>query len=109
MSSFNGWGRAAIALGAVALLTAPALTQSGGKLAALARLEPGLWQLRDLDSDERYPPICVADPAILLPLQQHTSPCHRLVIFGDVSRAHGHSPCPANAFVRNDPRGETPA
>ncbi|HEY9554216.1 DUF3617 domain-containing protein [Allosphingosinicella sp.] len=108
MSSFNGWGRAAIALGAVALLTAPALTQSGGKLAALARLEPGLWQLRDLDSDERYPPICVADPAILMQLQHRNSPCSRLVISGDARSATVHYTCPASGFGRTSLRVETP-
>lgn len=108
MSSFNGWCRAAIALGAVALLTAPAMTQSGGRLAALAKLEPGLWQLRDLDTGDRYPPICVADPAMLMQLQHRNSPCSRLVISGDASSATVHYTCPASGFGRTSLRVETP-
>ncbi len=49
---FNGAARrAVIALGAVTLVSSAASAPQGGaKLSALARLEPGLWQLRILDS-----------------------------------------------------------
>ena len=109
MGRFNGWCRAAIALGAIALVTAPALTQDRGRLAALAKLEPGLWQFRDLDdSGARHPPICIADPAMLMQLQHRNSPCTRLVISNDEKGVTVHYTCPASGFGRTSLRIETP-
>ena len=85
MKRVNGAARrTAFALLLAALAAAPALTQSGGKLSALARLEPGLWQLRNLEDDRVAPQsICVADPNILMQVQHRNSPCSRLVIAND--------------------------
>ena len=108
MARLNGaLCRALIVLGAAASLTAPALTQ--GRLSALAGLEPGLWQLRDLDDDRSAPAsICVADPAVLMQVQHRNSPCSRLVIANDSAGATVHYTCPANGFGRTTLRVETP-
>jgi hypothetical protein len=108
MLSFKGWCRAAIAAGAIALATAPGLGEQIGRLAALSKLEHGFWQLRDLDTGQTLPPICVADPAMLMQLQHRNSPCSRLVISSDAQSATVHYTCPANGFGRTSLRVETP-
>lgn len=107
---FNGaWRRAVMALGALTLVSSAASApQAGTKLSALARLEPGLWQLRDLDNAGAAQSICVADPSALLQLRHRNAPCSRLVIADDVKGATVHYTCPANGFGRTELRVETP-
>lgn len=101
-------GRAAIALGAVMMLTAPATAQGGQRLAAIGKLEPGLWQLRNLDRSSGAPQsICVADPSMLLQVQHRNSPCSRLVIANGATAATVHYTCPANGFGHTSVRVET--
>lgn len=109
MARFNGaLCRALVALGAAALVTPAAWTQAS-KLTALSRLEPGLWQLRDLD-DAGAPAqsICVADPNMLMQVQHRNSPCSRMVLSNDAKGATVHYTCPANGFGRTTLRVETP-
>jgi hypothetical protein len=106
-----GWSgalrRAGVALGAISLLAGAALTQ--GRLSALAQLEPGLWQLRDLDDARAAPQsICVADPSILMQVQHRNAPCSRLVIASDPKGATVHYTCPLSGFGRTSLRVETP-
>ena len=110
MKRVNGGARrTAIALILAALAATPALTQGGGKLSALARLEPGLWQLRNLEDNRvATQSICVADPAILMQVQHRNSPCSRLVIENDATGATVHYTCPAGGFGRTSLRVETP-
>ena len=107
MAGLNGiYGRAVVALGAAAMLSAPAATQ--GSLSALGKLEPGLWQLRDLDSSGARPQaLCVADPNILMQLQHRNSPCARLVIASAERAATVHYTCPAHGFGRTTLKVET--
>lgn len=108
MSNPAFW-RAAIALGMVLALTAPALTQGKGKLGALSHLQPGLWQLRKLD-DAAAPrrSICVANPEILMQLEHRGAPCSQIVVTDDASNATVHYTCPANGYGRTSVRVETP-
>lgn len=101
--------RALVTLGAIVTSTAPALTQERRPLTALAQLEPGLWQLRDLDEAGARPQsLCVADPHILMQIQHRNSPCTRLVIANDPKGATVHYTCPATGFGRTSLRVETP-
>jgi len=101
--------RASFALLIAALAATPALTQGGGnKLSALARLEPGLWQLRNLEDESARPQsICVADPSVLMQVQHRNSPCSRLVIDNGANTATVHYTCPAGGFGRTTLRAET--
>jgi hypothetical protein len=56
--------RAAVALGAILLGSAAvAAVGAGASVSAIGKLEPGLWQLRDLDDTRAaQQSICVADP-----------------------------------------------
>ena len=107
---FNGaWRRAVLALGALTLVTSAASAPQGGaKLTALARLEPGLWQLRDLKNPGAQQSICVADPAALLQLRHRNAPCSRIVISDEERAATVHYTCPAGGFGRTEVRVETP-
>lgn len=100
--------RAAFALGAVVLAAAPAGTQGRADLAALRRLQPGLWQLRDLGNPGRaLPPVCIGDPAVLTQLQHPRLPCSRVVISSDLREATVHYTCRDKGFGRTTVRVET--
>lgn len=100
--------RGAAAIGMALLAAVPTAAQApGSKLPALAKLEPGLYQLRVLDASQEPRQICVADPGVLLQLQHRGSPCSRLVISNNAKGATIHYTCPANGFGRTSLRVET--
>lgn len=102
-------GRAGIALGAILLVSPAASAPQPGKMGALARLEPGQWQLRDLDNARAArQSICVADPTALIQIRHRGAPCSRLVLNQDAEAATVHYTCPANGFGRTSLRVETP-
>lgn len=101
--------RAMVALGAVMLLTAPAVPQGRGRLPALAQLQPGLWQIRDVENARARPQsLCLGDPYQLMQIEHRSAPCSRLVIASDPSSATVHYTCPAGGFGRTTIRVETP-
>lgn len=110
MGGLNGaLGRAALALGAFMILAAPAATQRPARLSALARLEPGLWQLRDLDHGNAVlQNICLGNPDRLIQLRHRDAPCSRLVIANDSKGATVHYTCPAGGYGRTSVTVETP-
>lgn len=96
------------ALGLI-LAATPAATQRPQRAAALERLEPGLWRLRDLDDVRRtHGPVCLGDPHLLLQLQHRNSPCSRLVVAQDGRSATVHYTCPAAGFGQTLLKIETP-
>lgn len=97
-------------LGAVALLGGAAVGHAAGALPALSRLEPGLWQVRELGTGSPKPPVrlCIADTAMLTQLQHRSAPCSRTVIASDTNSATVHYTCPAHGFGRTSVRVETP-
>jgi hypothetical protein len=99
-----------MALCAMTLVSSAASApQAGTKLSALSRLEPGLWQLRNLnDPAGQQQSICVADPSALLQLRHRNAPCSRIVIADDARAATVQYTCPANGFGRTELRVETP-
>lgn len=93
---------------ALALAAAPTPAQGPGKLTALARLEPGLWQIRDLADRSAAPKsLCVADPDILTQVEHRSAPCSRLVLSNDERSATVHYTCPAHGFGRTSVRVES--
>lgn len=101
---------AGLAIGALTIAASPPKTaRSGQPLAALSRLQPGLWQIRELGNDRATPQmICIADPAMLLQVKHYKEPCSRLVIADEADQATVHYTCPANGFGRTWLRVETP-
>ena len=109
MNRLNGaMRRSLVAVAATLMIAAPGLTQAVGKLTALARLEPGLWQLRNLDDRRPLPSICIGDPNLLMQVQHRNSPCSRLVIANGPGGATVQYTCPAGGFGRTSIRVETP-
>jgi hypothetical protein len=102
--------RARLALGlTIAISTAAAATGAANKVTALSRLEPGLWQLRDLDAPKAaQQSVCVADPILLMQLRHRTAPCTRLVIAEGEREAIVHYTCPASGYGQTALRVETP-
>lgn len=101
--------RGLLALVAAIIVVPPVSAGVAGKLTATARLEPGLWQLRDLDKQGAAPQsICIADPDMLMQVQHRNAPCSRIVIANDVKGAIVHYTCPATGFGRTSLRVETP-
>ena len=101
--------RAGIALGAILVVTTPASTQGRDELALLSTLQPGRWELRDIDNDRAAPrSMCIADPGILTQIQHRASPCSRLVIGSDTNSVTVHYTCPAGGFGRTTVRVNSP-
>ena len=102
------WGL--IALAAALAMTAPASTQNRAEMGVIAQLEPGRWEVRELDTIRPAPvrSICVADPAILLQLQHRDVACSRLVIESDAKSATVHYTCPTGGFGRTTLKASSP-
>lgn len=100
---------AGLAIAALTIAASPAKSgRSGQPLAALARLQPGLWQIRELSNDRAVPQsICIVDPTMLLQVKHYKEPCSRLVIADQADGATVHYTCPANGFGRTSLRVET--
>lgn len=102
-----GWGRALIALGLIGI-SASATPQARRPLTALASLQKGLWEIREISNPGARAAFCVSDPNILMQVQHRTEPCSRLVISSSVTSATVHYTCPAGGFGRTSIRVESP-
>jgi hypothetical protein len=102
--------RAAVALGAILLGSAAvAAVGAGASVSAIGKLEPGLWQLRDLDDTRAaQQSICVADPNLLLQLRHRNAACSRLVISDGPRGAVVHYTCETSGYGQTALRIETP-
>lgn len=103
--------RALIALAALMMITSPAATQNTGQVKALAGLQRGLWELRELGTPTPSAPhsICVSDPALLLQLQHRDAACSRLVLENEPRSATVHYTCAAGGFGRTTLRVSSPS
>lgn len=100
------WGL--LLAGAALALAWPASSQRPGTVAALQRVEPGLWQLRDLDGKVDLGRICLGNRSALLQLPHRNLPCSRLVVAQDALSATVHYTCPAGGFGQTSLKLETP-
>jgi hypothetical protein len=101
--------RSLIAFGMIALIGAPAVPQARKQLSALAQLQPGLWQVREIGNAQARPrSVCVADPGMLMQIHHGSAPCTRLIIADQPQGATVHYTCPANGFGRTSLRVQTP-
>ena len=71
----------------------------GAPLAALALIEPGQWQLKDIDGDS-IKSICVTDPRLLIQLNHQGGQCSRFVVADDPKSAVVHYTCPGAGHGR---------
>jgi len=102
--------RAAVALGAILFASAAAAAVgAGANVSAISKLEPGLWQLRDLDDARAaQQSICLADPNLLLQLRHPRAACSRLVVADDPRGAVVHYTCQTSGYGQTSLRIETP-
>jgi hypothetical protein len=77
------------------------------KLTALGSLEPGLWQLRELDGDGAPQSLCAGDLAALMRTEHPNAPCTSTVIADEPKSATIHYSCAAQGFGRTSLRVET--
>jgi len=105
------WYRASggiLCLCMLAIGVTAASSQPGRPLQALAHLEPGLWQIRQIDNARSTPQsICVSDPGVLTQLQHRQAPCSRFIITNEAQLLTVHYTCPANGFGQTSIRVET--
>ncbi|HYD37229.1 MAG TPA: hypothetical protein VEA60_06420 [Allosphingosinicella sp.] len=106
MSNLRGrsrWG--ALGLAGIAAAAAPVLALAVPE--ALAKLEPGRWQLRHSDgADARS--LCLADPAMLVQLEHHGASCGQELLASGAGAATVEYSCPGRGFGRTSIRVETP-
>lgn len=91
--------------GAAAGLVAAAPAQAP-EFAALARIERGLWQLRDAGGATR--PMCIADPTALFHLRGAAAKCSRFVVENTPANATVSYTCPGGGQGRTAISVETP-
>src|SRR5262245_10670783 len=106
---FNSLVRVAAALaGLLAAGRVPA-AEPDTSLLALGRLEPGLWEIRNLKNDRAKPrSICLGDATVLMQLEHRQIVCSRLVITNGPNDLTVHYVCPYNGFGQTSLRVESP-
>lgn len=97
----------AVLAGALGADVSHALSPAGSP-AALAGLEPGLWDLRSRDPGEPPLRICVRDPQSLLQLRHQGQACRRFLVEDSADRASVSYSCPGTGHGLTVVRVETP-
>lgn len=108
MRGSNRAGRRGIA--ALCAVVALAAAAPGGtpKLAALARIEPGQWQIKTVGADGAPRSLCVADPAMLLHYGRRAAPCEHEVVTDQADLAAVQYRCAASGSGRTTLTVATP-
>ena len=98
----------AIGLGTLVMIATTGSAQQGAQN-PVARLQPGRWQIRDLDTpNAALRSVCVADPHVLLQLEHRGSSCSRIVIGSDARSMTVHYTCAAEGFGQTTVRTVSP-
>ena len=80
----------------------------GPTLAAVARIEPGLWQLKATGSDAPPRNLCIADAAVLIQYGHGNAQCQRYVIADEPNLATVHYTCPGTGHGQTSVKVTTP-
>jgi hypothetical protein len=100
---------AVLLLGTVLVAAAPAATQERKRLAVFARLEPGLWELREFGNPAApRRSLCLADPQVLMQIEHRGMPCTSVVLADRRESATVHYTCPASGYGRTSVRWMSP-
>lgn len=94
---------ASLMLGAVTV-AAPATAP----LIALARIEPGLYQLKEVGSSAPPKSLCISNAAVLIQLEHPEVNCSRFVIDDTPDSTTVHYTCPGNGHGRTVVKIATP-
>jgi hypothetical protein len=98
------WG--ALGLAGVFAVAAPVFALAVPNLGALAKLERGRWELRDVEGAGRS--VCLADPAAFVQLEHEGASCAKEVLASEAGAATVEYSCPGRGFGRTSIRVETP-
>jgi hypothetical protein len=91
---------------AMILLASPGVAQAP---AALANLQSGVWELRDVGRSTRSPDhICVRDPARFIQIHHAAATCPRRVLSEDSRSVTVRYECPGSGWGRTTINVETP-
>jgi hypothetical protein len=101
------WKRHALVL-AGAAFAVPALAAAGGAITALAPLERGRWEVRDLDSGRARPALCLGNPAQLVQLVHSGATCPYEVLQNERGEATAQYSCTGRGFGHTHIRVDTP-
>jgi hypothetical protein len=93
---------------AASLAALPAYGLATANLEALAKLEPGLWQVRDLDGAAESLAVCIGDPLLLAQIEHKDLPCEREVVESGPVGGTVRYTCPGRGFGHSTLRIETP-
>ncbi|WP_315760221.1 hypothetical protein [Sphingomonas sp. Y38-1Y] len=93
-----------LALGASVATAAPA---QAPVLKVLSQIEPGRWQLREVDSKTERT-VCISDPRILIQLHHGSAQCSRFVIDNQADAGTVHYTCSGAGHGRTTLSVETP-
>jgi|GEM_PF-2048122 len=100
--------RRASILAAAFLVAVPAYAVATVGLPSLAKLEPGRWQIRDLDSRTDRRTICLGDPLLLAQIEHDGPPCAAQVIESGATGGSVRYTCPGRGFGYSEIKMETP-
>lgn len=104
-----GWGMAAIiGLCAIAPSSVSARAAEKDGVTALARIQRGMWELRERGSNAQPRRICLSDPNVLVQLRHSGQACSRYILDNKADRATFHYSCAAAGNGRTTIRMETP-
>lgn len=87
---------------------AVAAPAGGPALAAVARIEPGQWQLKALGSDAAPRTVCIGDAESIIQYGHANAQCQRFVIANDVNVATVHYTCPGIGHGQTSVKVATP-
>jgi len=87
---------------------ATAAPASGPALAAVARIEPGQWQLKPRGSDAAPRTVCIADAEVLIQYGHSSAGCQRFIIANEANLATVHYTCPGTGHGQTSVKVLTP-
>lgn len=100
--------RRASILAAAFLVALPAYAFATSGLPSLAKLEPGRWQIRDLDSNTERRSVCIGDPMLLAQIEHDGPPCAADVVESGPIGGTVRYTCPGRGFGQSTIKMETP-
>lgn len=100
------WG--ALFLAGAALCAAPAWSLATARIAALAKLAPGRWEVRDLAGGARPAALCLGDPDALVRFEHRGARCTAETVEDGDGAATVQYSCRGRGFGHSKIRVETP-
>lgn len=98
----------AVMVVATSVVALPVYALATPNLEALTKLELGLWQVRDLDTQAAPLAVCIGDPFILAQIEHKGIACEREVVESGPAGGTIRYTCPGRGFGHSTVKVETP-